>query len=82
MQKEVEIGSWGTTMREDDYGLDLLGVILGQQLKKANFTIFSVTDELEVIKADIMEESRRANRGCSASDLFFYFSKNFKQGRF
>ena len=71
------MGSWGITMRESDYGLDLLGVIVGTQLKAAGFSSFSVTDALEVIKADIMEEIRRANRGCSAEDLVFYFSENF-----
>ena len=71
------MGSWGITMRESDYGLDLLGVIVGTQLKAAGFSSFSVAEALEVIKADIMEEIRRANRGCSAEDLVFYFSENF-----
>ena len=31
----------------------------------------------EVIKTDIIEEIRLANRGCSAVDLVFYFSENF-----
>ena len=71
------MGSWGVTMRQSDYGLDLLGVIVGTQLKAADFSSFRVADALEVIKADIMEEIRRANRGCSAEDLVFYFSENF-----
>ena len=71
------MGSWGITMRQSDYGLDLLGVIVGTQLKAADFSSFSVADALEVIKADIMEEIRRANRGCSAEDFVFYFSENF-----
>ena len=71
------MSSWGITMRESDYGLDLLGVIVGTQLKAADFSSFSVADALEVIKADIMEEIRRANRGCSVEDLVFYFSENF-----
>ena len=71
------MSSWGITMRESNYGLDLLGVIVGTQLKAADFSSFSVADALEVIKADIMEEIRRANRGCSAADLVFYFSENF-----
>ena len=71
------MGSWGITMRESDYGLDLLGTIVGTQLKAADFSTFIVADALEVIKADIMEEIRRANRGCSALDMVFYFSENF-----
>lgn len=71
------MGSWGITMRQSDYGLDLLGTIVNTQLKAADFNIFNVTDALEAIKADIMEEIRQANRGCSAADLVFYFSQNF-----
>ena len=71
------MGSWGITMRESDYGLDLLGAIVNRQLKALDFSTFKVTDALEVIKADIMEEIRLANRGCSADDLVFYFSENF-----
>ena len=41
------------------------------------FSTFNVADALEVIKADVIEEIRRANRGCSASDMVFYFSENF-----
>ena len=57
------MGSWGITMRQSDYGLDLLGTIVNTQLKAADFNIFNVTDALETIKADIMEEIRRTNRG-------------------
>ena len=71
------MGSWGITMRQSDYGLDLLGTIVDTKLKEADFATFNVTDALEVIKADIMAEIRRANRGCSAADLIFYFSQNF-----
>ena len=44
-----------------------------------DFATFNVADALEVIKADIMEEIRKANRGCSAEKLVFYFSENFPQ---
>ena len=71
------MGSWGITMRESDYGLDLLDTIVTTQLKAVDFSTFNVTDALEVIKADIMEEIRKANRGSSADSLVFYFSENF-----
>ena len=78
------MGSWGITMRESDYGLDLLGTIIDRQLKASNFSTFKVADSLEVIKADIMEEIRLANRGCSAAELVIFFSErfpyNFTQG--
>ena len=78
------MGSWGITIRESDYGLDLLGAIVDRQLKALDFSTFKVTDALEVIEADIMEEIRQANRGCSAADLVVFFSErfpyNFTQG--
>ena len=78
------MGSWGITTRESDYGLDLLGTIIDRQLKASNFSTFKVADSLEVIKADIMEEIRLANRGCSAAELVIFFSErfpyNFTQG--
>ena len=73
------MGSWGITVRQSDYGLDLLGTIVGTQLKAVDFSTFNVADALEVIKADIMEEIRQANRGCSAADLVFFFSENFSR---
>ena len=78
------MGSWGITMRESDYGLDLLGAIVDRQLKELDFSTFKVADALEIIKADIMEEIRQANRGCSAADMVLFFSErfpyNFTQG--
>lgn len=68
------MGSWGIT-----YGLDLLDTIVATQLKAADFSTFNVADTLEVIKADIMEEIRKANCGSSAVELVFYFSECFSQ---
>ena len=36
------MGSWGITMRESDYGLDLLGAIVDRQLKELDFSTFKV----------------------------------------
>ena len=71
------MGSWGITMRQSDYGLDLLGTIVDTQLKAVNFLTFHVADALELIKAVIIEEIRRAYRGSAAANLVCYFSENF-----
>lgn len=73
------MGAWGIRERQSDYGLDLLDTITATQLKAVDFATFNVAGALEVIKADIMEEIRKANRGCSAEKLVFYFSENFPQ---
>lgn len=73
------MGSWGITERESDYGSDLLNAIIATQLKAANFTTFNVADAMDVITTHIMEAIRRANRGCSAETLVFYFDISFPQ---
>lgn len=45
-------------MRQSDYGLYLLGIIAGTIPKMADI---NVTDTLEVIKADIVNELRQVN---------------------
>ncbi len=69
--------SWGITMRQSDYGLELLETITEVQLKRTNFAVFNVSEALELVKADILDEIRRANPGCSAEVLSFYISTNF-----
>jgi len=80
------MGAWGITMRQSDYGLDLPGNIVDTKPKEAVFATFNMADALKVINADIMEEIRQANRGCSAENWVFYFSEklphNFMQGAF
>lgn len=49
------------------------------QLKQAAFATFNAAEALEVIKADILNEIRQGNRGCSAEDLIFYIDVNFHQ---
>ena len=71
------MGSWGITERQSDYGLDLLGTIVDTQLKQVGFTTFNVAEALEVIKADILNEIRMGNRGCSAEELISRISTNF-----
>ena len=69
------MGSWGITMRQSDYGLDLLGTIIDTQLKAVNFLTFKVADALEVIKVDIVKEIMRTNRGCCAGGSGFLFQR-------
>ena len=73
------MGSWGITERESDYGLDLLATIAAAQLKAADFAVFNVAEAMDVITADIMEEIRKANRGCPAKTLVHFFGISFPQ---
>ena len=48
-KKEVKMGTWGITVRESDYGLDLLDLLILQQLKEADFAIFNVSEAIELL---------------------------------
>ena len=50
------MGSWGITMRQSDCGLDLLGIIVAEQLRKVDFATFNVRDTLEVLRQNIQNE--------------------------
>lgn len=71
------MGAWGITMRESDSGLDLLRTIVEDHLKKVDFSTFSVAEAIEIVKADGLDEIRKANRGASADNLIYYISENF-----
>lgn len=71
------MGAWGITMRQSDYGLDLLRAIVETQLKKVDFAAFNVTEAIELLRKDIVEEIKRTNRSCPPEKLDFYISENF-----
>ena len=50
------MGSCGITMRQSDCGLDLLGIIVAEQLRKVDFATFNVTDALEALRQNIQNE--------------------------
>ena len=56
-----------------------MDTIITTQLKATDLAAFNVAEALDVITADIIEEIRKAYRGCSTEKLVFYFSENFPQ---
>lgn len=53
------MGSWGITMRRSDYGPELLRTVVETQLKKVNFSAFNVTEAIDVLRQDILEDIKR-----------------------
>ena len=51
------MGSWGITMRQSDYGLDLLGTIVVTKLKEADFAAFNVTDASKLLRRTLWRKS-------------------------
>lgn len=71
------MGTWGITMRQSDYGLDMLNSIMEQQLQKTDFKCFNVPESIEILKADILDEIETANRGCSPKLLEAFTAEMF-----
>lgn len=71
------MGAWGITMRESDYGLDLLSVLVKEQLKPVQFSYFDAAKAIELLRQYILEEIKSCNRGCSQKELAFYTELNF-----
>ena len=71
------MGTWGITMRQSDYGLDMLNSIMEQQLQKTDFKRFNVPEAIELLKADILDEIKTANRGCSPKLLEAFTAEMF-----
>ena len=76
------MGAWGITMRESDYGLDLLGTVVKAQLKQTDFSDFHVTEAIELLRQDILEEIKRANRSCPPEKLDYYYGTEADQYSF
>lgn len=71
------MGAWGITMRESDYGLDLLSIVVEEQLKPIGFACFDATKAIELLRQHILEEIKHCNRGCSQEELDYYIEINF-----
>lgn len=71
------MGAWGITMRESDYGLDLLSVIVEEQLKPVQFAYFDAAKAIELLRQYILEEIKNCNQGRSQKEMAFYTELNF-----
>ena len=54
------MGAWGITMRESDYGLDLLSVIVEEQLKPVQFAYFDAANAIALLRQYILNEINTA----------------------
>ena len=43
------MGAWGITERQSDDGLDLLGIIIAEHLRKVDFTVFNVSEAVKLL---------------------------------
>lgn len=73
------MGEWGVTMRQSDYGLDLLDLIIDKQLRKIDFNCFHVLEAIELLRLKILDEIKKENRGGTQEELDFYIELNFQR---
>ncbi len=71
------MGAWGITMRESDYGLDLLSIIIEEQLKPVQFAYLDAAKAIELLRRNILDEVKRCNAGCSPEELDYYIEMNY-----
>ena len=69
------MGSWGITMRQSDYGLDLLGAIIDTQLKEADFAVFNVSEAVTLLKQNIQEEIEQYKQKPPSESTDFYINE-------
>ena len=50
------MGAWGILERQSDNGLDLLGLIVAEQLRKVDFAAFNVTEAVKLLHEDTQNE--------------------------
>ena len=73
------MGSWGITERESDHGLDLLGIIVKEQLERADFAAFNVSEAIDLLRNDILDEIKRSNQGYPPEQMGGYINEAFSQ---
>ena len=50
------MGAWGILERQSDNGLDLLGIIVAEQLRKVDFATFNVAEAVKLLNEDTQNE--------------------------
>lgn len=71
------MGAWGITMRESDYGLDLIGILVEEQLKPVRFACFDATKAIELLRQNLLEEMKHCNRERPQEELDAYIAIHF-----
>ena len=66
-------------MRESDYSLDLLSILVEEQLNPVRFAYFGTAKAIELLRQNNLEELKHCNRKCPQKKLDFYIEINFPQ---
>jgi len=72
------MGAWGIKSKESDAGLNVLGVIIRENLKKKDFRDFDIKEILDFLKSHITDKVNHENRHCeNDEEAAYYFNEIF-----
>lgn len=72
------MGEWGVTMRESDYGLDLLELIRDSLLVGIDYKYLNVAEAIELLRKHILDEIKKRTVDVLWKNLIFTLRRTFR----
>lgn len=72
------MGAWGVTMRESDYGLDLLELIRDSLLVGIDYKYLNVAEAIELLRKHILDEIKKRTVDVLRKNLIFTLRRTFR----
>lgn len=69
------MGTWGITMRQSDNGLDMLGLIVTEQLRKVDFAAFNVAEAISLLNEDTQNEIEKCRQKPPSELIEWYINE-------
>lgn len=69
------MGAWGIMERQSDNGLDLLSIVVGEQLRKIDFTVFNIAEAIKLLNEDTQNEIAEYRRKPPSRTTEFYIDE-------
>lgn len=70
------MGAWGILERQSDNGLDLLGIIVAEQLRKVDFATFNVAEAVKLLNEDTQNEIEQYRQKPPSEITEFYINES------
>ena len=69
------MGAWGIWERQSDNGLDLLGIIIAEHLRKVDFATFNVSEAVRVVNQYTSNEIEKYRQGPPSERTEWYINE-------
>lgn len=70
------MGAWGILERQSDNGLDLLGIVVAEQLRKVDFATFNVAEAVKLLNEDTQNEIEQYRQKPPSEITEFYINES------